>query len=213
MAIKNGSQSDGQVSIRNSIQPLQQVRCSIASPLNLTPTCGGISASPQRLLCRVSMVNIVSGWVSEWISVLANHSLWNEIFESYRIVVSHPSWGRVSISERVSLGAAAFSTHAPPSGTLICFWASSCSPITLSAPDESFYLLVSSMCPAIWYPMQLFTPGKPVSLSPALSAVWSSAQLLTLKSGIFSVKFLLRSFFLNDPISLLSFPLLLEEIA
>lgn len=53
-----------------------------------------------------------------------------------------------------------------------------------------------------------------LSLSPpALSAIWSSAQLLTLKSGIFSVKFLLRSFFLNDPISLLSFPLLLEEIA
>ena len=212
MAIKNGSQSDGQVSIRHSILCSRWGVASLAL-LNVTLTCGGISASPQRLLCRVSMVNIVLGWVSEWISVLANHSLWNEIFESYRVAVSHPSWGWGSLSGRVRLGASAFSTHAPPSGTLVCFRALSCPPITLSTPDKSSYLLVSAMCPAIWHPVQLFTPGKPLSLSPALSALWSSAQLLTLRSGIFSMKFLLRSFFRNGPISPFSFPFLLEEIA
>lgn len=52
-----------------------------------------------------------------------------------------------------------------------------------------------------------------LSLSPQPSLPSEALLSSWVKSGIFSVKFLLRSFFLNDPISLLSFPLLLEEIA
>lgn len=108
---------------------------------------------PPHRVCSVAFPWLISspgvGYLNEYLS-LQTTVFEMRYLESYRAVVSHPSWGWVSISERVSLGERPHLAH-----TLLLQEHSSASERrlvlrSLSAPDKSFYLLVASMCPTTW---------------------------------------------------------------